>query len=116
MDFTTTVFLLGGHDLEMVTIKQLLFEHGFTEGKNIEDVNLQWGAKLSEYKHLFNDEQTFVGIELEMDIDPPLHYIRIDHHNENSHKPSSLEQLAELLDITLTKKQQLILNNVKFSY
>ena len=117
MDDTPFVFLLGGHDLEMITIKQLLIEYGFAEKKGIADLNLQWGAKLSNYKNLFNDEQTFVGIELSQDITPPLHYVNIDHHNENNHKSSSLEQIIELLksnlgfDIELTRNLQLIAAN-----
>jgi hypothetical protein len=113
MDKTSFVFLLGGHDLEMLTIKQMLIENEFPDEKSIADNNLQWGAKLSEYQNLFNDVQTFVGIELIPDIDPPPHYIGIDHHNENSQKSSSLEQIAELLGIELTREQQLIAANDK---
>jgi hypothetical protein len=113
MDNTPFVFLLGGHDLEMLTIKQLLIANGFSEEKNIADLNLKWGAKLSEYQNLFNDDQTFVGIELIQDIDPPPHYLNIDHHNENANKPSSIEQVAELVGIELTREQQLIAANDK---
>ena len=69
------LFLIGGADLEMSTIKQLLIANGFTEGKNMADHHLAWGAKLSDYQNLFNETQTFVGIELVNDITPPLHYI-----------------------------------------
>lgn len=119
MDDTPFVFLLGGHDLEMLMIKQLLIENGFSEGKNLADSNLQWGAKLSDYQALFNSSKTFVGIELTQDIDPPMHYINIDHHNEYSHKSSSLEQVMELLkstlniQIELTRELQLIAANDK---
>ena len=90
------LFLIGGSDLEMLAIKRLLTAHGFAEGQNLADRHLAWGAKLSDYKNLFNDTQTFVGIELTQDIEPPPHYINIDHHNEYSYKPSSLEQVIEL--------------------
>lgn len=116
---TPFVFLLGGHDLEMLAIKQLLLDNGFSEEKNVADHNLQWGAKLSDYQNMFNDEQTFVGIELLLDIAPPSHYINIDHHNENSSKNSSLEQVIELLKndpglkIELTRDLQLIAANDK---
>lgn len=113
MDYTSFVFLLGGHDLEMITIKQLLIDNAFSEEKNIADLDLEWGAKLSDYQKLLNDEQTFVGIELSQDITPPSHYINIDHHNENNNKSSSLEQVAELLKIELTRRQQLIAANDK---
>jgi len=90
------LFLIGGSDLEMLTIKRILTANGFAEGENMADLHLQWGAKLSDYKEFFNNKQTFVGIELTQDIDPPPYYINIDHHNENSHKSTSLEQVIEL--------------------
>ena len=98
------LFLIGGSDLEMLAIKQLLTANGFIEGLQIADHNLQWGAKLSDYQTLFNNTQTFVGIELIPDITPPLHYIEIDHHNTNSHKKSALEQIIELLENDLNLK------------
>ena len=111
MDNTPYVFLIGGHDLEMLTIKKLLMDNGFSEEKTIADLNLQWGAKLSDYQNLFNDSQTFVGIELTQDVAPPPHYINIDHHNQNSNKSSSLEQVAELLGFELNHEQLLIAAN-----
>lgn len=113
MEHTPYVFLLGGHDLEMKTIKQLLIDNGYAEPESIADLNLSWGAKLSAYQSRFNDEQTFVGIELSQDIVPPPHYINIDHHNENAGKPSSIEQIAKLLGIELIREQQLIAANDK---
>lgn len=119
MDHSSFVFLLGGHDLEMITIKQMLIENGFSEEKSIADHHLQWGAKLSEYQNLFNDVGTFVGVELIPDIDPPPHYINIDHHNENCNKSSSLEQIMDLLKkelgyfIEFTRELQLIAANDK---
>ena len=113
------LFLIGGSDLEMVTIKRLLTANGFADGQNIADHHLQWGAKLSNYQDLFNDTRTFVGIELTRDIPPPSHYIEIDHHNENSHKSSSLEQVIDLLkkdlgiEIEFTRELQLIAANDK---
>lgn len=117
MDDTPFVFLLGGHDLEMITIKQLLIANGFPDGKAIADQNLQWGAKLSDFQNRFNDSHTFVGIELSQDIAPPPRYINIDHHNEHSHKSSSLEQVVELLksqlgiNIEFSRNLQLIAAN-----
>jgi len=113
------LFLIGGADLEMLTIKRLLATNGFAEGENMADYHLAWGAKLSDYQNLFNNTQTFVGIELTQDTDPPPHYINIDHHNENSRKSSSLEQVIELLKnefgiaIELTRELQLIAANDK---
>jgi hypothetical protein len=68
-------FLIGGSDLEMLTIRRILTTNGFAEGENTADLHLQWGAKLSGYKAFFNNKQTFVGIELTQDIDPPPNYI-----------------------------------------
>lgn len=117
MNLPNFLFLLGGADLEMLTIKKILTANGFAEGKDMADFQLQWGAKLSEYKKLFNETQTFVGIELVKDIEPPLHYIEIDHHNENDYKLSSLEQVIALLQrdfsikIEMTRELQLIAAN-----
>ncbi len=117
MNRPKTLFLIGGADLEMLTIKRLLTTNGFAEGENMADYHLAWGAKLSDYQNLFNDTQTFVGIELTQDTDPPPHYINIDHHNENSRKSSSLEQVVELLKnefgiaIEFTRDLQLIAAN-----
>lgn len=117
MDRPDYFFLIGGADLEMLTIRQLLTTNGFAEGKNMADRQLQWGAKLSAYKTFFNNKQTFVGIELTQDINPPPHYINIDHHNENSNKSTSLEQVIELLkndfgiEVEFTRELQLIAAN-----
>lgn len=101
------LFLLGGHDFEMIEIKKLI------ESKNIayKDKNLNWGAKLSDYQDELAFEGTLYGIELEADIIPPANYIEIDHHGKNDYKPSSLEQVAEILGVTLTKEQKLIAAN-----
>jgi hypothetical protein len=104
---TKFIFLIGGMDLEMATIIGILDLHG------LQYVNkkLSWGATLSAYEAYFNDENTFVGIELTEDIKPPKHYVCIDHHNEKSHKPSSLQQIAVLLELTLNRDQLLICAN-----
>lgn len=85
---------------------------------NIEffDNNLAWGAKLSDYQNQLKDinqSKYVVGIELWQDIDIPQQYRGIDHHNENSEKPSSLEQIADLLGIKLSRYQQLVAENDK---
>ena len=78
------------------------------------DRDLGWkDAKLSAYADVLNDEEEFVGIELESDIAPPARYKLIDHHNENSVKASSIEQVAEMLGIELSREQQLIAANDK---
>ncbi len=101
------VFLLGGMDLEMSEIKNLLLRQKL----ELIDNDLTWGAMLSSYAIHFDSVRTFVGIELIKDIDPPAHYIEIDHHNANSYKESSIEQVARLLDIELTRYQQIVAAN-----
>ena len=112
-DLSKSIFLLGGHDLEMVTIKKIL------ENKKcrVEDNNLSWGAGLSSYQEIFNledPELKIYGIELKDDIackDP--RYVRIDHHDDYSYKKSSLEQIAEIIEHKLTGEEELIAANDK---
>lgn len=109
MAFKEYIFLLGGHDLEMIEIRNILDNY---EIKYLDD-KLKWGAKLSAYKDSFDDEHTFVGIELIQDCDTPKNYILIDHHNENHQKPSSIEQVATLLGKELNRHQKLVAANDK---
>jgi hypothetical protein len=116
------LFLLGGRDLEMVIIKDILIENGFIEvdglnykgySKAFADKKLKWGARLDDYKEFLDYDGKIISIELDVrgtNI-TGLNLIQIDHHNENSHKKSSLEQVAELLDINLTRYQQLVAAN-----
>jgi hypothetical protein len=104
------IFLLGGHDLEMMEIKSILEQNHF----NYYDLDLRWGAKLNEYQKFFNNKNTFIGIELINDCDPPFHYVEIDHHNEKSNLPSSIEQVAKLLNLELNRWQSLVAANDKF--
>ncbi len=108
-DSTKYRFLLGGYDLEMVVIRQLLEEHGIP----FYDRNLAWGARLSAYQDVFNGQDHFVGVELIEDTELPKHYTNIDHHNENSHRSSAIEQVAKLLGIELNCYQQLVAANDK---
>lgn len=106
------LFLLGGRDLEMQTIAHLL-----TDLKvSFVDVGLDWSnAKLSAYKEVLCTSQVkrIYGVELKTDIQPPANYQLIDHHNEQSNELSSLEQIADLLDVSLTPEQKLIAANDK---
>jgi len=76
------LFLLGGRDLEMVTIKDILDRHGVMYA----DKKLSWGAKLSEYREYLDFDGVIYGIELIEDREPPKNYIAIDHHNEKFHQ------------------------------
>ena len=94
-----SLFLLGGHDLEMNAIIQLLEEHHLI----YKDRSLQWNnAYLSQYEQdlsLFKDNSSYkiYGIELQEDIVPPSNYVRIDHHNQYTKLPSALEGLKPIL-------------------
>lgn len=107
------LFLLGGHDLEMITIKQLL------EGREdcvVVDKHLYWDtALLSAYQKELSQytDCEIYGIELKEDIIAPDNYNSIDHHNDKSSQPSSLEQVANLLGVTLNRYQQLVAANDK---
>lgn len=106
-------FLLGGYDLEMLTIKELLEERGDCV---ILDKHLSWSnALLSAYQQdLYeNPYKDIYGLELQEDIPLPGNYHRIDHHNDWNHMPSSLEQVAEVLGMTLNWHQQLVAANDK---
>lgn len=103
-------FFLGGYDLEMHTIKELLLENEYPAF----DKNLKWGAKFSDYQDEINGlnaDMTPVFIELEQDIPLQSNAVVIDHHGKYSDKKSSLEQIAELLDIELTRYQKLVAAN-----
>jgi len=109
-EYTSYVFLLGGYDLEMVEIKQLLINLGI----RFHDKRLHWNnAKLSAYKRNLNNEEHFVGIELQSDIELPANYTLIDHHNEKSPSPSAIEQVATMLNLQLIRDQQLVAANDK---
>lgn len=111
-------FFLGGHDAEMLEIKQILLNHGYTND-DIEDAGLQWNnANVSVYKNKLSNlalDKIPVLIELNIDIPIPDKTIIIDHHDKNAgtDKKTSLEQVAERLGRTLTREQQLISANDK---
>ena len=103
------IFLLGGSDLEMQEIKKLLIKHN----KHYIDKKLSWGAKLSDYINIIDKNGIYFGIELIEDVAPPQNYIAIDHHNDLQNKPSSLEQVADILNTKLNRYQQLVALNDK---
>ena len=108
------IFLLGGQDLEMQEIARLSAQQNVTSF----DRSLDWNnALLSTYSDILKDYACFsyhiYGIELRTDITPPSNYTLIDHHNDFSSNPSSIEQVAKLLNIDLTFRQKLIAANDK---
>ena len=118
MNRKKTLFLLGGHDLEMQTIRDILDSQNY---KYI-DNNLSWNdAKLSKYENQLKDfiikEPCGIvfGIELENDIAiKSHHYQAIDHHNEFENQPCALEQILSLLQLSTNRKYQLIAANDKY--
>lgn len=111
----TNVFLLGGHDLEMLTIKEILDDYKV----KYYDRNLSWDtAFLREYSDVLDalstDAVTIYGIELKDDgAVLPKNYISIDHHDKKEDGPSSLEQVCELLGVEMNRRLQLISANDK---
>lgn len=95
----------------MLTIGEIAKAAGCT----VIDRNLRWdNAVLSAYADVLqeaDDDTTIYGIELREDISPPAHYRSIDHHGDRQQQPSALEQVATLLGISLSRRQQLIAAN-----
>ena len=108
------LFFLGGHDLEMLTIRDVLKTHGIA----YIDHDLRWdNAILSSYENEIADAQPegkdIYGIELRKDMPVPEKYHSIDHHNELYQLPSSLEQVMELLLLPMDRHQELVAANDK---
>lgn len=111
----TKIFLLGGQDLEMQEITALLQQgkHSFFDRK------LTWSnAHLSAYSgellRYGNQENVLIyGIELQDDgiASTYRNYVRIDHHNDYSGRPSSLEQVTRIIGVDLSRRQRLIAAN-----
>lgn len=104
-------FFLGGNDLEMKTIKDLLEKQGVAYS----DAGLSWGASTSKYGDEINQVAASgkipVIVELAVDSKLPENTINVDHHNENSNKPASILQVCELLGIEPTRSMQLVAAN-----
>lgn len=109
------IFLLGGMDLEMCVIRDMLKEHNIA----YHDRNLKWNnAAISRYSDILDkyknqDNIIIYGIELTEDMSVPDNYVCIDHHNDFSHKPSSLEQTATILGIEMSYFYKLVSANDK---
>lgn len=106
-------FLLGGADLEMQTIREILLR----EEISFADHHLRWdNALLSSYRKELQEVkegQTVYGIELREDILPPACYQAIDHHNGLSYMPCALEQVMEILQLPMNRYEQLVSGNDK---
>lgn len=114
-DMKNTFFLLGGYDLEMLEIRDLLEKQKVTYFDN----QLRWdNAFLNQYTDILPSyskckNTTIYGIELQEQgvTCIPENYIRIDHHNDYNSKPSSLQQVADILGVSLNRYQQLVAAN-----
>ena len=106
-------FLLGGADLEMQTIRDVLVRQSIP----FADHHLRWdNALLSSYRKELQevkDGQTVYGLELREDILPPACYQAIDHHNGLSSLPCALEQVMEILQLPMSRYEQLVAANDK---
>lgn len=99
-DPASLVFFLGGHDLEMTTIRELLQEHA---SGGWYDRGLSWGAKASAYAS--DLEAALMGgrvpvlVELDLDLALPSgRYLVVNHHDDQAvGKPTALEQVYVLL-------------------
>jgi len=97
------VFFLGGRDLEMVTIRDLLQE--VAPGR-FYDKALTWGAATSAYQQEITETLvcglTPVCVELADDMDlASSRVIFVDHHGEHAgeDQPTSLHQVFDLLGL-----------------
>ena len=111
--YSDILFLLGGSDLEMQTIAELLKLHNVP----FVDRKLQWNtAHLFTYQDVLDknsDKTKIYGIELteNKEVRIPSNYVRIDHHNDYSSKSSSLEQVLDILQIPTSRYFQLVAAN-----
>ena len=97
------MYFLGGYDLEMVVIRELLDR----QQCDYEDQSLTWGAKASAYldeiKKAITDNRQPVLIELENDL-PVQHQsqvVVIDHHGQQAgvNLPTALDQVIRRLGL-----------------
>lgn len=102
-DPSAFVFFLGGADLEMVTIRDLL---ACEAPGRYHDRQLAWGARASAYAAEIGAElaagRTVVLVELELDQAlPEGQYVLVDHHGPRAgrDRPTSLEQVFALLQL-----------------
>lgn len=97
-------YFLGGADLEMATIREVLA----SRGQRFHDKGLSWRARASDYASEITAEQsagnTPVLIELFNDLPEPIRsqVIEIDHHGQlaGADSPTALEQILSRLGIS----------------
>jgi len=107
-------FFLGGRDLEMRAIERLLKRNGqsYTWLPEVNWSNSGWALYQAGIIHAKSLDFTPVGVELNNTHDPvPKGSIDIDHHNERSQEKSSLEQVAAILGVSLSKFEMAVAAN-----
>jgi len=109
-------FIMGGADLEMLEIKKILDQEKiqYYKGEHTWN-NAFWKKHLQLVETKTKEGYIIVGVELLGKKDRPnnLRIIDIDHHNYDRFKASSLEQVADLLDIKLNPWQKKVAINDK---
>lgn len=114
-------YFLGGYDLEMKEIAQLLTTHA--PGR-FEDKHLRWGASLSSYGDELNKSlrigETPVLVELTDDLSPDVldrsRIVVVDHHGPlaGADQPTSIEQVFRRLNLPInnwTRRLALVVAN-----
>lgn len=104
IDPASLVFFLGGSDLEMVTIRELLEREA---PRRVHDRRLAWGARASAYGReiasCIDEGRTPVLVELEDDLGlGPAAVVVVDHHGPTAGRdaPTSLHQVFRLLGLS----------------
>ncbi len=101
MNNNNLIFFLGGYDLEMVTIRDLLSENNI----QFYDKKLSWGAKASSYNDEINETLKKgykpVLIELIDDLNIQDKVLIVDHHGKfaGKDKPTAIEQVFNLIGL-----------------
>ncbi len=98
-------FFLGGHDLEMLIIRELLLLH--RDKASFCDKHLAWGARLSNYgdEIAAAAERHAVPVAIELADDMPTDWppraglVAVDHHGARHREASALRQVFDLLQL-----------------
>ncbi|MES3005765.1 MAG: hypothetical protein V4664_02340 [Patescibacteria group bacterium] len=105
------MFFLGGHDLEMLTIRQRLQEHSIP----FADKGLDWGAKTSDYASEIDEALqqgiTPVCVELEFDTQLCEPVGDINHHGNRSGEPASILQVLKWIGVKPFRHDELVAAN-----
>jgi hypothetical protein len=98
----SATYFLGGHDLEMVTLRDLLL----STGAEVVDGGLRWGASASAYRAEIEAAlaagREAVLVELADDLPadfPRDRLVWIDHHGPRTNLPTAIEQVFARLGL-----------------